>query len=531
MRVMRNERRNGQNLLWCRWAAVIALLLMPMLAPSAAADWRSSLNTAAERIGIRSTTVGSLDRAIAALKAFSASAKGATLVAAVSQEGHWTFANKLGETFTAASSDELKRVVATLAPELSAAAGPEARLTLLLTEESVFNHRARLKDLPKGSDLRLVVSDGVLPLRIRGDLIRTDPVATIYAEIRPNLLVTLTDRTHFDEAVWQLRRPLKTAHVRVLALQPGGPQTVNGVPKLDPATRRPLIDRLDPLRAADGIRVLRGQTVIIVGRVDGKLLYVRGSSGPEQSVIVGDLVQAAATADVNLLLLQSASARQPGARNWFWQSTEVSGLDRALARAQLSDLLAVLGTNERPLTITAALSEPAAAETISGRVTLTVVPDVSPGLLDTVLAGRATEAIGAAVTGAINDMMTGLTGTVLITNAKLHLQTRDRTKVLAGRLLPSVPTGWIETYVAGLLLGLLTWRRTSRWWQRLWPQERRNDYASAIGFQSARAARQLLRLILFLPLAGLAAMLALVVDWVRPARTAQAVPTTTGTNR
>jgi hypothetical protein len=523
--------------------AVATALLLVLASPgSAAANWRSSLNSSlnnvAEWLGLKQAKPGSLEGAIIALKSLTVPVNGAELVAAGSQEGHWTFVNKRGEKFTAASADELNRVVATLTPEIAAASGAEARLTLLLTEASVFEHRARLKDLPKGADLRLVVDGSVLPLRVRGDLSRTDQAAALYAEIRPNLLVAVVNRVQFDEAVWQLNRPLKHAHVRVLALEPGGPPTITSAPKLDAATRRPLVDRLDPLRAADGIKALRGQTAIIVGRVEGKLLFVRGSSGPEQSVIVSDLVQAAVAADVNLLLLQSGSARQPGARNWFWQAAEVAGLDSALARAQLSDLLAVLGTGERPLTITPTVPEaiggdqvPGGPAAALGRVTLAAIPDFAPGLLDSVLPGRATEVIGGAVTGAIDEMMSGLTGRVVITAAKLHLLSRDRATELQGRLLPSVPTGWIEGYVGALLLGLLSWRRTSRWWQRLWPQERRGDYAGGFGFQSARAARGLVMLTLFTPLAGLAALPALLLSWLKPARTAKPAPAHSGADR
>ena len=109
--------------------------------------------------------------------------------------------------------------------------------------------------------------------------------------------------------------------------------------------------------------------------------------------------------------------------------------------------------------------------------------------------------------------MSGLTGKVVITAARLHLQSRERAGELQGRLLPSVPTGWIEGYGVALLLGLLSWRRTSGWWQRLWPQEQRRDYANAFGLQAARAARGLVMLTLFLPVAGIAAVPSLLSGW------------------
>ena len=271
--------------------------------------------------------------------------------------------------------------------------------------------------------------------------------------------------------------------------------------------------------------MVRWRDIHHVGRADGKLLYVRGSSGPEQSVILADLVQAAAAADVNLVLLQSASGRQPGARNWLWQKAEVAGLDDALARAQLADLLNVLGTAERPLAIT---SMPAAEPAAAGRFGLTAAVDPAPGMLDSVLPlGRAKEAIGSA----IDDVMSGVTGRLVITGASLHLQSRGRAAELQGRLVPGVPRGWVELYCGGMLLGLLGWRSTSRWWQRLWPQEARSDYASGFGFQAARAARALLMTVLYLPLAGVAALPALLLAWLKPSPTVQPAASTPEANR
>jgi hypothetical protein len=534
------QQRLSQQRLWLGCSAAVAWLALAATSQPVAADWLARFRSSAG-----TSSAGGLEAAAAQLKTFAGPIKGPALAATVSPEGHWTFVNQLGEKFTAASPEELKRVVATLVPGTVAeaptvpgasvpvvpgttpdtgVAGPVKRLTLLLTEDAVFDQRAWLKDLPPGADLRVVVDREVLPLLVRGDLARGNvargaPEAALFAEVRPNLLVAVIDRGQFDEAVWQLHRPL-TASVRVLALEAGGPATLGATPKLDPTSRRPLIDQLDPLRAADGIKALRGQTAIVVGRVEGKLLYAQGSRGPEQSVIVADLVQAAAAADVNLVVLQSTSARQPGARNWFWQTAQVAGLDNALARAQLSDLLSVVGAGERPLTIAPSVAEPASpGGAVAGRVTLTAMRDVAPARLENAVP-IATEAMA----GAINDLMSGVTGKVTVTQAQLHLQSRQRATALQGRWVPGVPTGWIEVYLGALLLGLIGWRWTSAWWQRLWPQEARGDYAGVVGFRAAQAARAALMVVIFLPVAGLLVWPALLMSWLKPAPSVTGVP-------
>jgi hypothetical protein len=497
---------------------VSAFAVISTMEGHAESSWQSRVSAAAERFGIvagkqRSGTLEAAAAALARLAAPqnkgdgpepapSSTKEPATappaLAAEVTQEGHWTFINRAGERFTAASPDELKRAVSTLtsgAPggtQGGAAVANPARLIVLLTEDTVFKFQPRLKDLPADADLRLVTGSNALPLRRRGDI----ATAPLFAEVRPNLLIAASNRALFDDTVWQLDQGLKSAHVRVLAMEPGGPQTLAGAPKLDPATRRPLVDQIDPLRAASSLAALRGQTAIVIGRIDGKLLYVRGSSGPEQSVIVDDLVQAAEASDVNLLLLQSPNARQPGARNWLWQKAEVVGLDDALARARLSDFLNALGSGERPLAITAAGPEPGSPR---GRITLTVTPDATPSLLDSVApVSRTTDAISDAIGGVVS----GLTGKLVIGGARLHLMSRERAGALQGRLLPGIPIGWIEAYLVAALLGLLGWGWTSRWWQRLWPREARGDYASAAGYQAARLARSFLMVLLFVPVAG-----------------------------
>ena len=80
-------------------------------------------------------------------------------------------------------------------------------------------------------------------------------------------LVGVTDAAPFEEAVWQLARPLRRADIRVLSLEPGGPQTLTAAPRLDPASRSALSDAIDPARLEASLSTIRGQTAIVTGRV------------------------------------------------------------------------------------------------------------------------------------------------------------------------------------------------------------------------------------------------------------------------
>src|SRR4029077_12397824 len=125
-------------------------------------------------------------------------------------EGHWRFGNRAGEVFTAGNPAELKRVVPTLLPGTAA----DGKLTIYLSEDTIFGERALLKDLPESASLRIVVGNNSYPVIAPHDA-GTD---VLYAAVRPNLEVELRELSLFDEAVSQLERPLSRANIRTLAL-------------------------------------------------------------------------------------------------------------------------------------------------------------------------------------------------------------------------------------------------------------------------------------------------------------------------
>src|SRR4029078_9870666 len=97
---------------------------------------------------------------------------------------------------------------------------------------------------------------------------------TLYAAVRPNLLVDIRERAVFDEALAQLERPLSRSSIPPLALEPGGPGTLSSYPRLDPDTKAALVDAIDPASLAGALSSVRGQTVLVTRRGEGNLLRV-----------------------------------------------------------------------------------------------------------------------------------------------------------------------------------------------------------------------------------------------------------------
>jgi hypothetical protein len=455
-----------------RLAFLAGLLIAPAIAQ---ANWLTKIGSTAEHAGARAAKhgAGSLDRAARRVKALPPEANAGVLAAEASQEGHWRFVNRAGETYTAGTPDEMKRAASVLFPD----AKPDLRLTLYLAEDTVFRNRAALKELPKGTELNVVVgSDSYRVLR-RGE----GATERLYAEVRPSLTVEMADRALFDEAVWQLARRIDKASVRVIALEPGGPPRLASAPRIDPSTKRALVDTIDPSSLAAAMGSVRGQTLLITGRIERDLLLVQPSSGPEKSLLVRDLVKAAEDADVNLVLLHSSSTpRQPGGRNWFWQKVEVRGLETALQRPRIADFLAVLAGPDRRLTATARFDG-------NGRTALDLRPDASGGPV-------------APSMDVFAELVSGVTGTVVPVGMQAHMRSAERQQELDQRLIPGIPADFQVGYLLLVLLGLLGVPVSLAWWRRLWPPEVASDYAGRTGYIAARTIRTLVFLVVFLPL-------------------------------
>lgn len=468
------------------FAMLAALIALPVVVQ---ANWLSKVVGAAEQAGGRAARhgAGSLDNVAAHVKALPVTSDRAVLAAQATQEGHWRFVNRSGETVTAGTPEELGRVVSILAPEAKA----ETKLSLYVTEDTLFQHRAALKDLPKGTELTVVVGRESYAVLRQGE----GAAERLFAQVRPNLVVELTERQPFNEAVWQLLRPLNKANVRVLALEPGGPSTLSSAPRIDPTTKRAMIDVIDPSSLAAAFGSVRGQTLLATGRAERGLLYVKPSSGPERSLLLKDLFKAAEEADVNLVVMQSASTpRQPGGRNWFWQKVEVKGLDTGLEQARMADFLNALGGSG-----TRSLVRATPGGNLRAVLDMRPAPDLPRG--------SATRPLGDVFSNVVSD----LTGKVITSSIQANMRSSERQRELDQRVIPFIPSTAQATYLGLFLVGLLGLPLSRAWWRRIWPPEAASDYAGRAGYRAAQAVRIGLFVLLFLPLtAPISAPVALV---------------------
>jgi hypothetical protein len=461
-----------------RALALAAILFLPV---AILAGWLDKLGPSPERAGTEpvARTPRAFQRAVDHVRALPPRPESVALAAEATQEGHWRFRNRAGEIYAAGTPDEMKRAASVLHP----AASPGARLSLYITADTLFSHRTALKSLPAGVDLHVVIGDGAYRLfrKVDGTLER------YYAEVRPSIVAELTDRRLAGESVWQLERSLRSAKVRVLALEPGGASTLHGWPRIDPASKRAEVDVIDPRSLAAAMGAVRGQTLLLTARMEGDLLHVRPNSGTERSLPAKDLFKAAREAEVNLIILQAATTpRQPGGRNWFWQRVEVQGLEAAAQHAKLADLLNALVPSGRRFT--------AVALPLGNRTVLDLTSE---------------DITGGSVKGQLGDFFYGvvvdMAGRVTVTGVQANMQSAARERELEQRLVPGIPSGAQLGYLALLFFGMIGIPVSRQWWLGIWPPESRDDYAGRGGYLAARAVRGAAFTFVFVPLTGIIA--------------------------
>ena len=469
-------------------AAVAVCLTVLVSSPEVRANWFSKIvreageagGTAGARLGL-----GALDNAALHIRSIPKGAvDGLALAAHATPEGHWKFVNRPGDVYTAGTPDEMGRVVAALAPDL---ASNKPKLALYLSEDTVFNARAALKELPPDAALHVVVGKASYPL-LRKALGGGE---RLFAEVRPNVALALDERRAVDEAFFQLSRLIEKARIRVLALSPGGPDSLKSVPRYDPATKSALVDEIDPISLGQALGSLRGQTAVVAGRVEAGQLKFKSSGGAEGQIPLAELESAAARADVNLVVLSSSLSSQPGGRNWLWQRVAVDGLDDALKRTTYVDFLYALSSRRGPLLVEAQAAS-------NGRAVMRAVP----------LTSEASVPLSSALGEFMADVASHVTGNVVTNAIELSTRSEERQRELDARFIPGIPSLVQIGYLACLVAGIAGLPFSRAWWSRIWPVELRSEYAGAMGFWAARVVRMAVFVMVFLPLVGVPAFLA-----------------------
>jgi hypothetical protein len=455
--------------------SLLALALLTF-APPASANWLTRALKHADDVGPKRAGKGlsAIDEAGAHLKTLPASRRSRAVAAELTNEDHWRLRNGEGETFTAATPEELSRGLRVLAPLTEEA----AKQVVLLTGDTIFKDTAKLRSLPPDAELNALIERRVYGLHRR----LVNGVERYSLDVGGGVRVPIRSRAEVHEMLWQLARPIDLAEIRVLALEPGTAGLLKRSRPPDPAPGRIAVEAVDPDRLPHMLSAVARGTIVITGRMHGQTLHFKPSSGPERTLMLEPLRQAAAASDVNLVVIESASARQPGTRNWFWQRVALASLDGPRTNPAFLGLIGQLTGGVPVETDAVDMSERRTAFQLTG------------------LARGAAGGWTAPVSEAWRDLAPEVTGTIVASGLRLDLTSRSRQLELGARFVPGIPSLVQIAYLALLVVGLAGLGVAREWWRRLWPLEARSDYPHRTGYWAARTVRTVVFLLIFMPL-------------------------------
>jgi hypothetical protein len=454
--------------------SLVLLTFAPLPAAASKLSWllRHADDAAPRRAG---KAISSFDEVGAHLKTLPGPRRDRAIAVDATNEGHWRLRNAAGETFTAATPEELKRGLQVLAPIRP---GDVTGHVLILTADALFKQSKELKVLSKDAELNALIDNHVYGLAQRV----VDGQERYYLDAGGGVHVPITTREQVFEALWHLARPVDLTEIRVLALEPGATTILKRSPATAPAQGRLSIEAVDPERLPHMLNALVRGTVVISGRIAGPMLHYRPSSGPERTLPLDDLRKAAAANDINLVIVETASARQPGTRNWFWQRIDLARPAAASAKPTLKELV----------------------RRLTGGVDVEVqtggIQPLRTGLMFSGLARGTGRGWTAPVGEAWRNVAPEVTGTLVANGLQLDLRSRVHQKELDQRIIPGISSGLQYAYIALFIFGAVGSTVSSGWWQRIWPLEQRGDYPRRAGYWAARTVRGTIFLLLFMPL-------------------------------
>ena len=450
-----------------------------------------------------------LDAAVTHIKSEGTPAGRAALAVHVTPAGHWQLANARDDVMTVAGPEEMRRAIALLRPRgeddapKSGQGADVAPLTLLMTDEAAGRGMTGTDEFPEEAQVSMLAGTKVYRLLrtpISGKS-GAGPSRRWLARVRPHLLLEVAEPDGLRDTLWLLDRRLEPGKVRLLSLEPGAPRTLPPLPKREPGGVGVLPDSIDPAALVQALPALSRQKVLLVGRIDVDHLWFQPRSGPEQAVALAQIHAVAAAADIALVILDSRLTRQPGERTWAYLRVSIPGLEQGMQGATIGDFHNALAAAQGTLVLRSGASTTA-------RMRLDATPFKSPWgqflpRSDGVSDGQAGTARG--VGGILQDVVSGLTGNVVTSSVRMDLPSPARQSEIERRWLPGLPSSLQMGYALLIAIGAAGWPVAARWWQRLWPVEDTTEYGSVSGYWAARSVRALVFLLVFLPVAAVAA--------------------------
>lgn len=403
------------------------------------------------------------------------------LAAGFDADGTFHMADARGTEWAARTPEQLMRALdqAARKQDVSDASVQAAEpLVLYLPDDQLWQHRTGVATLPPSVELRIVHRGKQDYALVRNQ----DDTGPLAVEIRAGVRAAPINASSFDEILFRAERPLPKGSMRLIRLETGASSPLPAAPTL--GSKIPNVDSVDPATLTQQLRRVRGQTVVVSGRIeDGILIADAGKSGTNR-IPLSRLQEAAAVSDVNLVVVGLSSAVQPGKVGWLGPSAQFKRLEHAWAQSTYGDFLASLARDDAPMILTA--SPITGKHVVISARSRSAKPD---GIIDHELgSGR------------------------WVHVADIVARTREVEQEHDDRVVSWVPTSlqWIP--LANFVLGLMAIGTAMSLFNRLWREPQQSSHTSVSWRGTIRVSRVLVFLVLFLPLAGGIAMGVVLID-------------------
>jgi len=478
------------------------LLALEMSSSPSHSGWFTKLvNKASDagdgRKGIRGAGLADLGAAGLLVRNLPKGNRGHAVAASVSDDGHWHLMNGAGERVTVSGTDELEDAMKWLVPDRF---NKERRLiTFYMQDEGLLRNPEFIKILPAVARRVIVAGGKSYPVFFK----RINSEEILHARLRDGIDVRLGDLEAFREVAWQMEKPLNKGNLRLLSLRQDAAKEIPKVGVVG-SGGLPQPDEVDPYFLKSSFTSLRGQTVLITGRVKDDLLYFQPSGASDLSIFIKDIAEAARASDINLIILNTGRSRQPGGLDWLWRKVGIKGLEDGLQQKNFGDFLNMIGKGRGGFDVGVDLQRSSRASMLAGPRVLT------PGILEHDN-GPDYDGLGSALT----DAVAVIKGDMLVASVMADLPSSSRQKELDDRIIPGIPSDLQHFYLGSLILGLIGFPASRRWWRRLWPQENHDQYGTRAALGGAIAVRAILFVLVFVPVVGIPAFFVSVDGWFR----------------
>lgn len=339
--------------------------------------------------------------------------------------------------------------------------------TLILRESNLPKSLSHFNSLPEGLAVKIISRNGNIYKLNRAGI----PLTLKYK----NIELSLSDTSKLDSVLWQLQRPVMTKKVRFVQLS----NNVNTELPSQIMGAKPTIETVGMNGLLNSIKGLRFETMVLSGKVKEGVLHYG-----EQRIPIKQLEDAAASSDVNLIILGSDNSKkvlQNLTHNLKEQANSVADFYNRFVPTDTATPMRIKMTDSGELQTGIHIEIPAT----------TSVENVSSH----------------------PDHLAIMSLHLMVESVKILQPSEERVKELDRRIFPTIHSS-IQFYViisffSGLLFAVTSWFL----YLKIWRSPERVNYGNIFSFSGIYLLHRFGFVLLYLPILGLISPFYLMVTW------------------